>query len=204
MTNPDYTHIAVVLDRSGSMSACEKDMRNGLDAFFKSQAKLPGKCLVDFAQFDTVYETVYTDREISEAKTVLHPRGLTALVDAIGHTITNLGEKLKAMAEDDRPGTVIVVVVTDGGENASKEWTAERVKELIEQQTNQWNWNFTFLGANIDAVKTGQRFGFSPDQSLTYDTGNIGAMSASLNSYTTQTRSGVKGGYTEEDRKANA
>lgn len=203
MTDKNYTHISVVLDRSGSMATIAKDMEGGLNEVFKEQAELPGECLVDLHQFDNRYDTVYQDRPVSKAKVNLVPRGTTALMDAIGKTVTTLGEKLKSMHEDDRPGTVIVIVVTDGMENASREWDAQAVKDLVKNQTSQWGWNFTFLGANIDAVQVGRTFGFNPDQSLTYaaSKGGTRSMASSLNAYTTNTRSGLANAYTDEDRK---
>lgn len=204
MTDPNYTHIAVVLDRSGSMNSIKDDMENGLNAFFEEQAKLPGVCLVDFHQFDTDYETVYQDKPVAYAKAVLKPRGLTALNDAIGKTAASLGDKLEAMEEDLRPGKVIVVVVTDGFENSSREWTVEDVKKVVETQENEFGWEFVFLGANMDAVAVGTGYGFNPGRTLTYDTSNVAAASASLTSYTTSTRSGVRSVFTDEDREENS
>jgi hypothetical protein len=183
------------------MSSCAAEMRNALDTFFKDQSEVKGTCLVDYVQFDNKIETVFTDRYISEAEAVLQPRGATALLDAVGKSVTELGERLAGKNEQDRPGTVIVVVVTDGYENASQEWNADKVKELIKQQEDKYNWNFTFLGANMDAVAVGASFGFSSDTSMTFDTHYVGAASASLSNYATVTRGGGKGGYSDEDRK---
>lgn len=204
MTNPNLTQLLVILDRSGSMTACRSDMELGLNEFFKNQAKEDGTCVVDFVQFDDRYNVVYTDRDVNEAKAVLEPRGMTALLDAIGRGVTDLGAKLRNLDESDRPGTVIVIVVTDGMENASREWSASKVRELIKRQEDEWDWNFTFLGANMDAVEVGNSFGFNRDHSLTYDTNNIGAMTASLNTYTTNTRSHLLNAYSDDDRMANS
>lgn len=200
----NYTHIKAIVDRSGSMATCKDDMINGLNEFFKGQAELEGTCLVDYSQFDTVYEEVFADTISYAAKAVLEPRGLTALNDAIGKGATDLGAKLAKMKEEDRPSKVIVVVVTDGGENASQEWSVESVKALVKQQTDKYNWEFVFLGANIDAIATSGSYGFSSGNTLQYDTTNVGAMSASLNSKVTRTRSGLSSDFTEEERRANA
>lgn len=202
MTDSSYTHIMVVVDRSGSMWPIKDDMTGALNAFFAEQAKGEGKCLVDYAQFDTSYELVYENREIDDAKAVLDPAGGTALLDAIGKSATDLGKKFADMDENQRPGTVIVAVVTDGDENSSVEWTAESVKALIEKQESEYNWDFTFLGANMDAVSVGASFGFKPSKSLTYDTGNTGVMASTMSSLVTRTRSGDKTGYTQEERDA--
>lgn len=201
MTDSNKTHLLTIVDRSGSMSYVAADMRGGLDTFFKEQAELDGECLVDYVQFDTEYEKVFEDTPVADAKAILQPRGGTALLDAIGKGVTDLGEKLAKLDESQRPGTVLVVVVTDGHENSSREWDAEAVKELIKRQENEWNWKFTFLGANIDAVAVGAQFGFSVESSLTYSTANIGQTMSSLNTYAGATRSGVKGAYTDEDRR---
>jgi hypothetical protein len=186
-------------------------MRNALDTFFKDQAKEEGVALVDYVQFDNTVETVFTDREVSKAEAVLQPRGGTALLDAVGKSVVELGEKLAGKDEDKRPGLVQVVVVTDGFENASQEWTASKVRDLIKQQTDKYGWDFVFLGANMDAQQVGASFGFDPNKSLTYDTHNTGAMSASLSGYTSNTRSNVRVGaaaasvnFTDEDRKNNS
>lgn len=188
MVDKNYTHILVIVDRSGSMHSIRKDMIGGLDAFFKTQAEIEGKCLVDYVQFDSRYDKVFEDTLVADAKAVLEPRGSTALLDAIGKGVTQLGKKLDELPEAHRPGLVQVVVVTDGYENSSREWTAESVKSLIKQQEEDYSWDFVFLGANMDAVAVGQSFGFSGDKSLTYNIGNVGAASATLSGYTTRSR----------------
>lgn len=202
MTNPKYSHIAVVVDRSGSMSRLATDMRGALDEFFKAQAVLPGVCLVDYVQFDHDFELVFEDTHVSLAKAQLQPRGSTALLDAIGKTVVNLGEKLAAKTEAERPGTVQVVVVTDGHENASREWTNGSIKELIQEQESKWNWDFVFLGANMDAVAVGESFGFRAGNSMTYDTGNTVAMASAVSNFTTRSRSGLDASFTDEERAA--
>lgn len=204
MTNKDYTHLVVVMDRSGSMGRIRNDMEGAINALFEEQAKLPGVCKVDLVQFDDRYNVVFQDTDVSKAKATLEPRGLTALLDAIGKTIVTTGEKLRKLDESERPGTVIVAVVTDGHENASHEYTKENVAALIKQQTDEWNWNFTFLGANMDAVSVGRDYGFDPAQSLTWNPGDAAAAGATVSTYVTNTRSGLANAYTDEDRKANA
>lgn len=186
------------------MSGYENDMVGGLDTLFAEQAKLDGVCLVDYVQFDTEYEVVFEDTLAADAKAVLVPRGGTALLDAVGKSVTQLGEKFAKLDEDDRPGTVVVVVVTDGYENSSTEWTAAQVKELIEKHTNDWNWTFTFLGANLDAVAEGSKFGFTKDTSLTYTQGNESLAFATASNLVTNTRTVGSYSYTDEERAANA
>ncbi len=204
MTNQDYTHIAVVVDRSGSMSGIRADMIGGLDEFFKSQAGLPGKCLVDYAQFDTEYELVFEDTDVSEAKAQLDPRGGTALLDAIGITTANLGKKLADLPEDSRPGKVLVVVVTDGHENSSREYKKADIKKLVEKQESDFSWNFVFLGANMDAMDEGMQMGVTRGSTLTYDPNNIPVAMASVSAYATNYRSNGSAAFSDEDRKKNS
>lgn len=200
MTNPDYTHIAAVVDRSGSMSVVKDDMIGGLNAFFEDQAQLTGKCLVDYIQFDTKFERVFADVRVGAARAVLEPRGGTALLDAVARTIVELGEKLDAMPEADRPGKVLVIIVTDGFENSSREWTYASVKELVDKQTNEFSWDFVFLGANIDAVQVGGMFGVHADKAMTFDVTKTGQTMSALSSYTTSYRSSGAAKFTDKDR----
>ena len=204
MTDSSYTHILVIVDRSGSMVSIAEDMKGGLNEFFKSQSIDGQKTLVDYVQFDDAYESVFEDKPVSDAQAFLVPRGMTALVDAVGKSVVGLGEKLAKKSEDERPGQVIVVLVTDGHENASKDWHADQVKQLLKTQESQWGWEFVFLGANMDAVEVGAALGFAAGSSLTYDASSrgVGMATASLATYTSYLRSGNKRSFSESDRKA--
>ncbi|MBU3706067.1 MAG: VWA domain-containing protein [Mycobacterium sp.] len=170
MTDKDLTLIAALLDRSGSMADIAGDMRGGFDTYIANERRQPGTTLVTLAQFDDQYEVVYPRRPISAVPPLeLEPRGMTALLDAIGRFITEVGADLAALPEDERPGEVTVVVMTDGYENASTEWTIDAVRRLISRQEADYSWDFVFMGANMDAVEVGQRLGFAPGKSLTYD-----------------------------------
>lgn len=195
-----YTHISVLVDRSGSMRGLEKDMIGGLKSFFKEQAQIEGICKVDYAQFDSVYEEVFTDTLVASAKPVLEPRGMTALHDALGKNITNLKAKFKAMPKEDRPDNVIVIVVTDGGENASREFSGAQVKELVKKSRKKNDWQFVFLGANQDAVTTGGNLGFARGASMTFDTNNTTTTLASASAYTTNYRVAGASAFTDADR----
>lgn len=169
MTNPDLTLIAVLLDRSGSMQSIKSDTEGGFAAYMDQQREVPKRIEVTLAQFDTEYELVYANKPLGDVpKLNLQPRGMTALYDATGRLITDIGAELAERPEHERPGTVIVVVLTDGHENSSKEWSHAAVKALITQQQDTYKWNFLFLGANMDAVAIGTEMGFSPKQSITY------------------------------------
>lgn len=201
MTDSNYTHLLAIVDRSGSMMSCDTEMRNALNTLFAEQAKLDGKCLVDYFQFDNMFETVFQDVDVANAKAVLEPRGSTALLDAIGIAVTQFGKKLADKHEDERPGKVIVAVITDGYENASQEWRADKVRELVRQQEEKYGWDFTFLGANIDAEQVGTMYGFQRDKSLTFSTANTGHTVSMLSTYVGATRGGANVTYSDEDRR---
>jgi hypothetical protein len=179
-------------------------MTNAMNEFLDSQAKIPGKCLVDYATFNTRYNLVYEDCHVVDAEAYIVPSGLTALLDAIGKATNELGSKLRGMKEKDRPGKVLVIVVTDGMENSSREFTAEAVKQLIRQQEETYNWEYLFLGANIDAVAVGDMYGFKPDSSLTFNIHKgetVIATSAALSNYAATYRGGGQGAFSDEERK---
>ncbi|WP_307587714.1 VWA domain-containing protein [Nocardia arizonensis] len=151
------------------MQSIKSDTEGGFDAYIEEQRKLPKTIQVTLAQFDTEYECVYANRPIGEVPPLrLGPRGGTALYDAVGRLVTDVGADLAARPERERPGTVIVVVLTDGHENSSKEWSHEAVRALITQQQNVYSWDFLFLGANMDAVRIGSQMGFDPRRAITY------------------------------------
>lgn len=208
MTNPDLTLIAVLLDRSGSMQSIKSDTEGGFAAYLEQQREVPKTIEVTLAQFDTEYECVYANRPLAQVPPLdLQPRGMTALYDAVGKLITDVGAELAQRPEHERPGTVIVVVLTDGHENSSKEWTHLAVKSLITQQREVYSWDFLFLGANMDAVTIGTEMGFAPNQSITYAAAPKGvrAVFAAASSYTARLQSAApgapRGGFTEAERE---
>ncbi len=192
MTDTTKTLIAALLDRSGSMHAIADDMRGGFDAFIEKQKAPTGTTLVTLAQFDDEYDLVYRDTAVEAVPPLtLEPRSRTALLDAIGRFVTEVGAGLSALPEDDRPGEVTVLVMTDGLENASTEWTVEGVRTLIAQQEKVYAWDFVFLGANMDAVEVGRTLGFAPGKSLTYDAEGdaVHGAWAAVSTYTARKRS---------------
>lgn len=206
MTNPDYTHLALVVDRSGSMSNIAQDMNGGIDTLLRDQAKGPTGVKVDVCTFDQVIDFVATDAEPDSliGKNFCFPRGGTALNDAIGMTINRLGNKFKTMPEDHRPGNVIVCVITDGMENSSREFTADQVKAMVTEQTEKWGWTFMYMAANVDAFATGGAYGFTPGQTIAYAASSAGTQNVWEASSANITRSGLgdKSGYLQEEREA--
>ena len=216
MTDPTYTDITMVLDRSGSMQSIKDDTIGGFDAFISVQGRLPGRCTVSLVQFDNVYEEVYTGRDLADVPGLtLVPRGSTAMLDAIGRAVNAAGARLAAMPEDGRPGTVIVGIMTDGLENASREFTYPMVKALIEQQEQAYGWTFMYMGANQDAIEVGASLGVARDRSLTYAGPKVaaamGAYSASVGTIREAVAAGApveqarrRAAYSDEQRRKAA
>jgi hypothetical protein len=188
MTDSRATLIAALLDRTGSMSTSKEATEKGFNELINGQKSEPGDCLVTLAQFDRhanepVPQWVYRNKPLAEVPPlVLEPRGMTPLLDATGQFVTQVGADLAGLPEDDRPGTVICVIMTDGAENASLDWTWERVSALIKQQQEQYNWHFIFLGANIDAVKVGAAMGVPMASAMTYNADDSQAVMDSYSS----------------------
>lgn len=170
MTDPNKTLIAALLDRSGSMSDCIAATEDGWRELINGQRQAPGDCEVTLAHFDTEYEVLYPPTDIAQVpEFAVRPRGRTALLDSAGRFITEVGEWLSARPEEQRPGQVICLIMTDGMENASHTWTWEAIKALITQQREVYNWEFIFIGADIDAVEVGARMGVDRKRSMTFD-----------------------------------
>lgn len=161
MTDKNYTHVTIVVDRSGSMMSIQADAEGGINSLIKEQKLVDGKMTLTLAEFDDVYNIVYDAADIQEVEGYrLSPRGSTALLDAVGRSINSTGKALKALPEDERPGNVIFVIVTDGHENASREFTGDQIKKMVDEQTDKYDWEFVFIGANVDAFTTGAALGF--------------------------------------------
>ncbi|WP_232082194.1 VWA domain-containing protein [Arthrobacter sp. SO5] len=158
------------------MSAIADDTVGGFAAFIRDQQAVAGRCRLSLAQFDDSYELVYAAVDIADVPPLdLQPRGSTALHDAMVRLIGEAGAELAALPEDERPGTVLVAVFTDGHENSSVEANGAMVKALVERQQGKWGWQFTYLGANQDAVLTAGGLGIKAEDALTYAAGNVDA-----------------------------
>ena len=168
-----YTHISVVLDRSGSMQSCLSDTIGGFNTFLHAQKDAEGEATVSLAQFDDQYETLYQMSPISNASDLTHgnyvPRGMTALLDAIGRTMNDTEHAISEMNEDERPEKVVFVIITDGEENASREFTRDNVMEMINRHREENRWEVIFIGANQDAIQAGGSMGIRAGATLDYD-----------------------------------
>lgn len=159
MTNPDYTHITIVVDRSGSMFPVAEDAQGAVNAYIDSQRTEPGQCSLLLAEFDDQHNTVY-EGPIADAPTYrLEPRGNTALYDAVGRAINTTGDNLRAMPEDARPAHVLFVIQTDGQENSSREWRLTVLEQRIATQRDQYGWQFVYLGTSAEAWAGGFAMG---------------------------------------------
>jgi len=166
------------------MSTVKEEAQSGLTALLKEQYALPGKLTVTLTQFDTEFDTV---SRLSEEPFdyELNPRGMTALLDAVGMEISKTGEDLKNMAEEERPSKVLFVVVTDGAENSSHEFSLEKVREMVEHQKNTYDWSFQFIGADASAWQ-GHDLGMAVASNVGSKLGErskYGAMNASMTAY---------------------
>ncbi|MDD2496753.1 MAG: VWA domain-containing protein [Desulfitobacteriaceae bacterium] len=174
------TELVFILDRSGSMSGLESDTIGGYNGMLEKQKKDPGEAVITTVLFDDRYELLHdrinlrgiapiTDKEY-------YVRGSTALLDAVGITINKIGNALKHTVEDERPEHVMFVITTDGMENASREFSYEKIRRMIEHQKSKYGWEFIFLGANIDAIATAERFGIEEDRAANYNADSEGTL----------------------------
>jgi uncharacterized protein YegL len=162
------TLLVLVVDRSGSMESICEDMEGGIKTLIEEQAKEDGTCVVTLAQFDDHYELLAEGVPASELLPYrLVPRGTTALLDAIGRTISHVHASVESLDQVERPGHIIVAVITDGMENASREWSHLQVMDSVKARIDE-GWHFTFLGANQDAIQEGARIGVAVASSMTY------------------------------------
>lgn len=198
-----YTAIALIVDRSGSMYSVADDTKGSVENLIQEQKQESGNASLTLVQFDHEYEIVYDFAPLQEVDekeftSQYQPRGQTALVDAIARTILSMSDRIETMEE--KPTRVVVAIVTDGLENASHEFTAEKVKALVKEK-QELGWDFIFLGADLDAVQTAGRYGFSPDASATYDAGNITEAMKAINTKISDVRQGGKAEFTSEERE---
>jgi Mg-chelatase subunit ChlD len=169
----DATHISVLLDRSGSMGAVKDETITGFNYFLKEQKAAGDNATFTLVQFDSESTDVtHEARQIREVPDLNQdtylPRGSTPLLDALGQTIVSTGKSLAGIPEPNRPDKVVFVVITDGEENASHQFTKARVKEMIDHQTGKYNWKFIFLGANQDAFAEAGSFGIARAHAANY------------------------------------
>ena len=166
------TELVFILDKSGSMSGLEKDTIGGYNAMLEKQKAVDGECLITTVLFDNGYELLHDRIDIRAVSLITEKEyvigGSTALLDAIGRTISKIGNAQRHTADEYRAEKVMIAIITDGEENSSREYSSDKVKAQIERQKEKYGWEFVFLGANIDAVETAGRFGIAPDRAQNY------------------------------------
>lgn len=190
--NPNLTHLLVILDRSGSMAAIAPAAIDGFNGFLRQHLAEPGDARLTLVLFDDQYDVPCDNIPLAEAVCLDHetyvPRGSTALLDAIVRSIDELGAKLASTPEDQRPGTVIVAILTDGEENASRHHTWQDVQNSIRHQSDVYQWQFLFLGANQDAIATAARAGIHAHNTATFVADHAGA-AASMDAFARKSKS---------------
>ena len=174
----NLTELVMILDRSGSMGGLESDTIGGYNSMLKKQGETEGEVLVSTVLFDDRSEVLFDRVPLEELPQMTdkeyYVRGCTALLDAVGGAIRHIGNVHKYAREEDRPEKTIFVITTDGLENASREYSYDRVKRMVERQKEKYGWEFLFLGANIDAIETAGKFGISADRAANYHSDHIG------------------------------
>ncbi|MBQ7109692.1 MAG: VWA domain-containing protein [Thermoguttaceae bacterium] len=169
----NYIHVCVVLDASGSMGVVENDVKGTFNTFIAEQREEPGKTVLDVYQFSDETTRIVRSADLSTFENDLMRNyrcsGMTALNDAVCQAIDEIGAEFAALPESERPEQILVAILTDGEENASRRFTTADVKERIDRQTNVYSWKFVFLAANIDATETGAALGLAADDCVAFE-----------------------------------
>lgn len=172
------TELVLILDRSGSMRGLEADTIGGCNAMLDKQKKEPGEVRVTTVLFDDRIDVLHDRLDLAAVAPLTEReydvRGCTALLDAVGFAVQKIANVQKRSAPGQRADKVIFVITTDGYENASREYSYEQVKRMVEEEKEKYGWEFLFLGANIDAVSAAGRFGIAPDRAVNYHADSAG------------------------------
>ena len=176
--NENMTELVMIIDKSGSMSGLESDTIGGFNSMIAKQKKEDSDCYVSVVLFDDRSEVIYDRVDLKKIEQMNDnqyvPGGCTALLDAIGGAIHHIKNVHKYAREEDRPAKTLFIITTDGMENASRQYTYEKVKQMIERQKERNGWEFLFLGANMDAVEVAGRFGIDNRRAVTYENDSVG------------------------------
>ena len=209
--------VVFILDRSGSMGGLESDTIGGFNSMLEKQRKIEGKAFITTVLFDDQYELLHDRVNIAKVNNITEKeyfvRGSTALLDAIGKTIAKEKAIQDTLGKNEKADKVLFVIITDGLENASKEYNSSTVKKLIETQKEKYGWEFLFLGANIDAIETANTIGISAERAVNYKSDSIGTKKNydTLNKAVEEVRSGkeldknwkadIEADYNERNKK---
>ncbi len=172
------TEIVFILDRSGSMGGLEADTIGGYNSMLEKQKKEAGEAVISTVLFDDRTEILHDRKNLNDVNPITDKeyfvRGCTALLDAVGGAIHHIGNVQKEMPEDERPEKTLFIITTDGMENASKHYTYEKVRKMVEKKKKKQHWEFVFLGANIDAIEVAGRFGVAANRAVRYECDSVG------------------------------
>lgn len=206
----EYTHITVILDRTGSMEAIRDDTIGGFNTFLQQQKEESGKATLTLVQFDTQdsYEVIHKFKPIADVpeldRRTYVPRAATPLLDAMGRGINDLEKSLADMKKSDRPTRIVLVIITDGKENSSREFKKRQIEKMVRQKTEE-GWQFVFLSADLDAVEEAMATGVQSSSLMSFDKTSQGtsAVWMSASERIKDFRSGKKKdiSFTDEDRK---
>lgn len=190
----NITELVFLLDRSGSMAGLESDTIGGFNAMIEKQKKEDGECYVSTVIFDNLSEVIHDRVRISDIRPMTDNqytvRGCTALIDALGDAIHHIGNIHKYARKEDVPGHTMFIITTDGMENASRRYSGDQVRKMIERKKTKYGWEFLFIGANIDAVETARNYGIDKDRAVNYnaDSKGTGIVYASVSSAVSSVR----------------
>ena len=209
--------VVFILDRSGSMGGLESDTIGGFNSMLEKQRKIDGKAFITTVLFDDQYELLHDRVNIAKVNNITEKeyfvRGSTALLDAIGKTIAKEKAIQDTLGKNEKADKVLFVIITDGLENASREYNSSTVKKLIETQKEKYGWEFLFLGANIDAIETANTIGINAERAVNYKSDSIGTKKNydTLNKAVEEVRSGkeldknwkadIEADYNERNKK---
>lgn len=167
------TEVVFILDRSGSMSGLEADTIGGFNSMIEKQKKEEGEAFISTVLFDDQTEVLYDRVPVGKIEPMndrqYYVRGCTALLDAIGGAIHHIANVHKYAREEDRPEKTLFIITTDGMENASRIYSVDKVKKMVEKEKEKYGWEFLFLGANIDAIEVAGKFGIDADRAINYE-----------------------------------
>ncbi len=173
----NLTEIVCIIDRSGSMQSIKADAIGGFNSFVEEQRKVEGEARITVALFNHTYQLLFDSAPLADVALDTDnyvPSGTTALLDAVGRTVDDVGKRLSNTAEQERPGLVIVAILTDGMENASRDYNRKRIFDMIEHQRTTYNWQFLFLAANQDAIAAAKSIAINPDNAIAFQATGAG------------------------------
>jgi uncharacterized protein YegL len=182
--NEHLSEIVCIVDRSGSMDAIRTDAIGGFNTFLTDQKQEPGEATLSLVLFNHQYTLAYDNIRLDKVRPLNEktyvPQGMTALLDAVGRTIDAVGERLSRTPEPERPSKVIVAILTDGLENASREYSRGKVAEMIQHQREKYSWEFIFLAANQDAIASARSISIAAEDAFAFQATGAGVRHANM------------------------